>query len=49
MSVNGIEIFSQKIGSDSFIAFDKDSNGTLDFVVEVVGVQITTDTDLIIT
>jgi hypothetical protein len=37
---DGIDIFSQKIGSDSFIAFDKDANGTLDFVVEVVGVQI---------
>lgn len=48
MSINGVDIFSQKIGSDSFIAFDVTGNGTLDFVVEVVGVQIDNVADFVI-
>jgi hypothetical protein len=47
MASDGVDIFSQKIGANSFIAFDKDANGTLDFVVEVVGVQIDTDTSFV--
>ena len=46
---DGIDIYSQKAGSDSWIAFDKDGNGTLDFVVKVVGVQIDAVTDFVIT
>jgi len=48
MSTNGIDIYSQRIGSDSFIGFDKDGNGSLDFVVEVVGVQVNNIGDFVI-
>lgn len=42
MASNDTEVYSGKVGSDSWVAVDKDDNGTFDYVVKFAGVQMDT-------
>ena len=49
MTAVGTDIYARRVGSDIYVAFDKDNGSAVDFAIKLTGISAVVAADFVIT